>query len=148
MGHYLKAFIGHKESLTPILEKYESANLVCLSNDMLMIPMTDELFDEINNLDSSSEILSFQFLTDNIEKKTLELIGNKKLAYVESEFLGGQGGHIGMIWNNGERAFVGALNKNTMNAILKRLGVGRTVLKDEFETIGLYRHRQTEDWIE
>lgn len=147
MGHYLKAFIGNKESLTPILEKYESSKLVGLSDEISMIPMTDELFDDMNNLETSSGILSFEFLTENIEKKTLELIGRKKLAYVESEFFGGQGGHVGLIRENCERIFVGEFKRNTMNEILKKLGVIRTEIKDEFETIGLDRHRQTEDWI-
>lgn len=148
MGHYLKAFIGHKESLTPIREKYDHSNLVGLSDEIFMIPMTDELFDEMNKLKTSSDILSFEFLNENIEMTTLELIGMKKLSYVESEFFGGQGGHIGIIWENGERTFVGDFRKDTMNEILKRFGVIRTEAKDEFEIIGLDRHRQTEDWIE
>lgn len=148
MGHFLKAFIGNKESLIPIREKYDSSRLIELSDKISMIPMTDELFDDINQLETSSEISSFEFLTENIERKTLELIGTKKLAYIESEFFGGQGGHIGLIWENRERCFMGDFKKSTMNEILKRLGVIRTGLKDEFETIGLDRHRQTEDWIE
>lgn len=147
MGHYLKAFIGHKESLTPIREKYESSNLVSLSDEIFMIPMTDELFDEMNNLNTSPGILSFELLNENIEKITLELIGMKKLSYVESEFFGGQGGHIGIIWDNGARVYVGEFRKDTMNEILKRLGIIRTDVKDEFEIIGLNRHRHTEDWI-
>lgn len=120
MGHFLKAFIGHKDNLTPIREKFISAKSVNLNNEISMIPMTDELFDEMNKLETSPGIKSFEFLTENIEKKTLELIGNKKLAYVESEFFGGQGGHIGLIWNNGHRDFVGDFKKSTMNEILKK----------------------------
>lgn len=148
MGHFLKAFIGQKDSLTPIQEKYNSSKLVDLNNQISMISMTDELFDEMNKLETSPEISSFEFLTENIEKKTLELIGIKELAYVESEFFGGQGGHIGLIWKNGQRDFVGDFKRSTMNEILKKLGVIKTGTKDEFETIGLDKHRQTEDWVE
>lgn len=147
MGHFLRAFIGDKENLTPIQEKYYSSKLIELSDNIFMIPMTDELFDEINQLETSSEISSFELLTKNIEKKILELIEGKKLAYVESEFFGGQGGHIGLLWENGHRTFMGDFKKSTMNEILKRLGVIRMGLKDEFETIGLDRHRYTEDWV-
>lgn len=148
MGHYLKAFIGQKENLTPISDKYSNSKLVDLSDEVSMIPMTDELFDEINQSHTSSEVTGFEFLTENIENKTLDIIGNKKLAYVESEFFGGQGGHIGLIWKDGEREFIGDFKKSTMNEILKKLGVIRNRNQDEFETIGLDRHRDTEDWTD
>ncbi len=148
MGHYLKAFIGYKESLTPIREKYDRSYLVGLSDEIFMIPMTDELFDDINQLETSAEISSFEFLTENIEMKILELVENKKLAYVESEFFGGQGGHVGIIWKNRQRELIGGFDKSTVNQILKELGVIRSAAKDEYETIGLDRHRHTEDWIE
>ncbi len=113
-----------------------------------MIPMTDELFDEINEMKPSSGISTFEFLTENIEQNTIQAIGNRELAYVESEFFGGQGGHIGIIWRDGKRDFLTESDKNSMNKILKRLGVNRSLLKDEFETIGLAENRHTEDWFE
>ncbi len=113
-----------------------------------MIPMTDELFDEINEMSSSSGISTFEFLTENIEQKTIQIIGHRELAYVESEFHGGQGGHIGIIWQNGKRKMLTEFDKSIMNKILKELGINRTLLKDEFETVGLDKNRQTENWIE
>nr|WP_143404151.1 hypothetical protein [Gaetbulibacter sp. 4G1] len=113
-----------------------------------MIPMTDELFDQINEMKHSSGISTFEFLTENIEQKTIQVIENRELAYVESEFFGGQGGHIGIIWKNGKRDFLTESDKSSMNKILKRLGVNRTLLKDEFENVGLDKNRHTEDWIE
>ncbi len=144
----MKAFIGRKENLTPIRDKYSNSNLVDLSDEISMIPMTEELFDEINQLDTFSGISSFEFLTENIENKTLDLIGDKKLAYVESDFFGGQGGHAGLIWKDGQREFIGDFKKSTMNEILKKLGVIRNGNQDEFETIRLDKHRNTEDWID
>jgi len=148
MGYYLKAFIGQKESLTPISNKYSYSKLIDLSDQISMIPLTDELFDEINQMENSSEISSYEFLTENVENKTLDLIGNKKLAYVESEFFGGQGGHIGLIWEYGQREFMGEYKKDTLNEILKKLGVIRNGNQDEFETVGLDRHRNTKDWTD
>ena len=113
-----------------------------------MIPMTNELFDEINEMKSSSGILTFEFLTENVEYKMIQVLENREVAYVESEFFGGTGGHIGIIWRNGERDFLTESDKSSMNKILKRLGVNRTLLKDEFENVGLDKNRHTEDWIE
>ncbi|MEP5341670.1 MAG: hypothetical protein ABJL44_04605 [Algibacter sp.] len=148
MGYTLKAYIGKKENLNPILEKYTESQIVELENEISMIPMTDELFDEISNDEDGSGISSFKFLDQNIEQKTLALIGDKEIAYVESDFFGGKGGHIGIIWNNKQRTFIGKFRKRTMNEVLKRLGIKRTLLKDEFEFVGLGKNRHTEDWIE
>ena len=148
MGYTLKAYIGRKESLTPILEKYTESKLVELNSDISMIPLTEELFDEINQMEISTKLMGFEFLNQNIENRILKVIGSKEVAYVESEFFGGEGGHIGLIWKNGERAFTSDLNIQSMNEILKRLGVQKTTFKDEFDSIGLGQYRQTEDWIQ
>ena len=148
MGYTLKAYLGKEENLNPILKKYSESKKVNLNGGICMIPMTDELFDEINEMKSSSGISTFEFLTENIENKTIRVIGDNEIAYVESEFFGGQGGHIGIIWRNGKRDFLTESDKNSMNKILKRLGVNRTLLKDEFENVGLDKNRHTEDWIE
>lgn len=148
MGYTLRAFIGKRENLIPILEKFSNSQNVDLNNGISMIPMTDELFDEINQMKHSSGISKFEFLTENIEQKTIKIIGNQELAYVESDFFGGEGGHIGILWRNGKREILTEFDKNSMNKILKLLGVNRTLLKDEFEIVGLGENRHTEDWIE
>ena len=148
MGYKLEAYIGKDENLTPILKKFSESQKVELNNGVSMIPMTDELFDEINGTTSSLGISTFEFLTENTEQKIIQLIKNQKVAYVESEFHGGQGGHIGIIWQDEKRKMLTEFDKSSMNKILKELGVNRTLLKDEFETVGLDKNRQTENWIE
>ena len=72
----------------------------------------------------------------------------KLILIVESEFFGGQGGHIGIIWKNGKRNLLSEFDKNSMNKILKKIGVNRILLSDEFEIVGLAENRHTDDWIE
>ena len=148
MGYTLKAYIGKEENLIPILEKYSESHKVNLNNGISIIPMTVELFDEINEMSSSSGIATFELLTENIEQKTVQIIGNREVAYVESEFHGGQGGHIGIIWRNGKRKILTEFDQNSINKILKELGVNRTLLKDEFKIVELDKNSQTKNWIE
>ena len=77
----------------------------------MMVPMTEELFDEIDKDEESPGVLEFVFLTEYVEEQILKLIGLEQLAYVESEFFGGEGGHMGLIWKNGQREFTGAFKK-------------------------------------
>ena len=147
MGYTLKAYIGKDKNLNPILKKFKKSQKVHLNGGFSMVLMTEELYDEINEIKFSSDISTFQLLTENIEQKIIKLIGNQELAYVESDFFGGQGGHIGVIWCNGKREFLTEFDKSSMNKILKRLGVKRTLFKDEFEKVGLAKNRHVEDWI-
>ena len=147
MGYTLKAYIGKEENLIPILEKYNKSQKIDLKNGISIIPMTHDFFDEINETKSSSVISTFEFLTEDIEQKIIEIIGNRELAYVESEFFGGQGGHIGILWRNRKRDFLTEFDKNSMNKILKKLGVNKSLLKDEFETVRFIENRSTEDWV-
>ncbi|MBJ6367504.1 hypothetical protein L3X37_02735 [Sabulilitoribacter arenilitoris] len=148
MGYTLKAYLGKTENLNSILERFSEAQIVDLKHGFSLIPMTEELFDEINNDEASAGISTFEFLDKKMEQKTIELVGDKEIAYVESDFFGGKGGHIGIIWKNKQCVFLGKFKKGTMNKVLKKLGVIRTLLKDEFETVGLDKNRHTEDWIE
>ncbi len=148
MGYTLKAYIGKKENLSSIAKRFNAALIIDLNHGFSLVPMTEELFDEMNKLKASVGISTFVLFNENLEQKTIEIIQNKELAYIESDFFGDQGGHIGIVWKNGKRDFLGKFKKDTMNKVLKRLGVKKTLFKDEFETIGLDKNRHTEDWID
>jgi hypothetical protein len=51
--------------------------------------MTAELFDQMNNFVVSNFVDKFEYLTDHMETKILQIIGNKKIVYVEAEYFGG-----------------------------------------------------------
>ena len=137
MAYVLKAFIGKKKNLIKIEKEYKSAKIVELKNDFCIIPVTHTLFDEINKMRISEKPNFYFYLTTDFENEILEIILNKKIAYVESEYFGGNGGHIGVVWENGKRIYEGKLHHKTINKILKILEVKRKLLKDEFETLGL-----------
>ncbi len=49
MGYTLHSFIGKQSDLTPITSKFSKAKMITLEQDIGIIPMTEELYDEINN---------------------------------------------------------------------------------------------------
>ena len=147
MGYYLRAFIGKETTIKILQDRYNNSNATKLQQGFALIPMTEELFDEINRMKQSDDIDKFELLTENVEYEILQLVGNLELAYVESEFHGGKGGHSGIIWKDCERKYIGTFKFSTMNTILKKLGIKRTLFLDEFQTLNLDRYRNTEDWI-
>ena len=82
------------------------------------------------------------------------------LAYVETEYFGGAGFQGAVVWANGQMIFGPALTGDgedfqtddlpdgAINIALRKLGVLRGNSHDEFDAIGLGKHRDNESWIE
>lgn len=86
-----------------IKEVYPLSTIIELGQGISIIPFTEQLYDEINKFVKSDTILSFEYFTSNIEQQILKTIGLRKIAYVEAEYFGGEGGQIGIIWEDGQR---------------------------------------------
>jgi hypothetical protein len=148
MGYRLNAFIGQTENIETIASRYTKAKVILLTEKIVLLPMTTDLFDEINDHRFNNEIENYVFLTSDVEIEILKTINNKMISYIEVEYFGGTGLQRGIIWKNGERIFDQSGTKNVVNSILQKFGIVRSKFKDEFETAGLNRHRNTEDWLD
>ena len=148
MGYYLSAFIGKSRDISCICDSYNKAKLVSLSQDVSLIPLTEDLFDQINELDTAESIGSFAYLTVTIELNILKAIEDKSLAYVEVEYFGGEGGQVGIIWKEGKRNVELSYGPEVVNIILRAFGVVAERNKDEFDTLSFGRYRHTQDWAD
>lgn len=148
MGYYLQAYIFKEADSNIFTDNFDKAKNVVIGQGLSLIPMTDELYDQINDFAVSNSVDKFEYLTDNIEAKVLQLIGDKKIAYVEAEYFGGQGGQIAIIWGNHKRQQFFPYGQDCINKVLREFGVQPNFGKDEFDTAGFGRHRNTLDWIE
>lgn len=147
MGYYLQAFICKQADSIVLTNRFDKAIKVSIGQGLDLIPLTEELFDQINNYQESLCIENFEYLTENIEKEVLKAIEGKKFAYVEAEYHGGQGGQIAMIWNEKRRYFF-EFGQDRINQVLKNYGVISDNGYDEFLTLGFGLHRHTREWIE
>lgn len=68
------------------------------------------------------------------------------IAYVEAEYFGGVGEQHAVLWRGGEATDLDG-DPEPVNAALRALGVHRAGGDDEFDTVGLGRHRATADWL-
>ncbi|WP_424185371.1 hypothetical protein ACOBQX_26230 [Actinokineospora sp. G85] len=78
------------------------------------------------------------------------------VAYVEAEFFGGPGTQSAQVWDGG-KVVLGPLHLaegepspaegSPISQALRRLGVTKGDHFDEFDAVGLGRHRDTEDWL-
>lgn len=78
------------------------------------------------------------------------------VAYVEAEYFGGVGTQSAQVWDRGETV-LGPLHLaedepalaagSPISQALRRLGVAKGDHFDEFDAVGLGRHRHTGDWL-
>lgn len=147
MGYYLQTFICRYCDAHLITDYFSCAIKVELEQGLCMLPMTEELFNQINNHSNSGYIDTFECLTEKIESKVLVTAKNIMFAYVEAEYHGGEGGQSGIIWNKGVRQQMFSSGQNVINDVLKHFGTKRTNGLDEFDSLGQGRYRNTVNWI-
>ena len=108
-----------------------------------MIPITDELWEEI---ESSDAIEGFNKLSVEIEQWAQQISNTGSVAYIEAEFFGGTGGQGAIAWNDGSRTFGPTHEQHAINLVLKTFRINANDAHDEFDAIGLGQHRDTRDW--
>jgi hypothetical protein len=147
MSYYLQAFICKRLNSNVLTNNFDMAKEVELGQGLTLIPMTEELFDQINNFVESNSVDSFEYLTENIESKVLAIIGETEFAYVEAEYHGGQGGQIAVIWKDGKRLKFLPYDQERINQVLKYFGIVAANGQDEFLTCGIGLRRNTIEWV-
>ena len=154
----LEAILARYPTIDGALEAFPSARLIRLPQGIGMIPMIGALLQSLEiRYQGGSKVTKpewqqfsqsvhpdFERLLVGVEAFARELSRRGPVAYIEATFIGGNGGHETMMWENGERA--GDAGKS-INDILRRLGVLSESGHDEFATLGLGRHRSTKQWL-
>lgn len=144
MGYYLQALMGKQETLAQHASEFQHARVVPLAQGVAIIPLTDDLYDEIAD---GGEVDRFYKLSPGIEEWALRLSVVAPVAYIEAEFFGGTGGQSAVVWSRGSRVLGPLHSQDAINGTLRFLGVRADGAHDEFDAVGLGRHRDTADWI-
>lgn len=145
MGYVFSGIVTSFEVMKRLKDQYASAKIVPLYKELIVIPLTDELYDEIN-MNQGTTISIYDYLTDTISSYCREISKFGLVAYIEAEYFGGTGSQNAMVWDSSQVIFEETLSQSAINRSLEILGVCKLQGKDEFDTVGLGRHRDTEDW--
>ena len=149
MGHCIQVFVGRKEVLDAIYSKYGQSKVIPLRQGFFLLPLIDELYDSIDEVADKHDYLSsdgFEFLSPKITKLLLDFSDAKGLVYLETDYFGGIGEQGAIAAKEGKIVYGPSKEKRSINKALRKIGVIR-ILSDEFDTIGLGRFRDNEDWI-
>lgn len=152
VSHFIQAMIFSEPRIRTALAGLTQACICPLNQNKYLIPLTDELFDELQTLfqsDKSESHSEFWKLSSAVESFGKALWAEGPVVYVETEYFGGVGKQAATVWDEGkqlmspQKADIGSINEG-----LKFIGVVCESEFDEFDSVGLGRYRNNEDWTE
>ena len=162
MGYALEALLAPLSIAQFAADSLRGTGTVNLREGIALVPITPDAAEAL----SPGDRLIFSLLANSpLPPALTELLRSTSqqgpIAYVEADIFGGTGQQAGVLWEGGELvlgplvdpeperlAARRPLADGPFNQVLRRMGV--TVASgevDEFATVGLGRHRQTEDWL-
>jgi hypothetical protein len=149
--YVLQALIGSGDSLRAGTGHLKSRRVVDLGNGLSLLPLTDELRAEVDATSAQPQTHGFGELSGGVELLAIQLSARSRVAYVEAEYFGGAGGQAAAVFEGGQLILgplfeKDATSKSPISRALHTLGVHASAGLDEFDTVGLGRHRSTRDW--
>jgi hypothetical protein len=124
---------------------------------LCLLPMTAELYDEFRRGgEVDPRFAVYEFLPPAFPAVLAAWSEVDPVAYVEAEYFGGVGTQAAAVWDGGDLV-LGPLvepegspaprgERTPISQALRRLGADAAGHYDEFEAVGLHRHRHLEDW--
>lgn len=152
MGYMIQAILAAGDILTPAPSWIADSQVVALSQNIAMIPITEALYDQFlheHTMHEENPFCRLTYLSLPIATRLAELSKRGTVAYIEAEYFGGIGEQWAVVWREG-KVLIGPLHtpgRGAINQALHLLGVpcrGRT---DEFDVVGLFLHRFNEEWL-
>jgi len=145
MGYDIQAIIGIQPVLQAHSASFASAVVAPLARGFALIPITDELLDEIGAAGDSGRFYKF---TPAVTEWLQAISASAPVAYVEADYFGGVGSQGAVVWAHRAQILPPTHGPDAINIALRLLGVSRGTSQDEFEAIGLPRHRGTRGWLD
>ncbi|MFD3353234.1 hypothetical protein [Streptomyces fradiae] len=155
MSYVLEAVIASDEVLRLASRGIPGSRVVPLGQGLSLMPMTDEVVAAVTD-GSDGRALGFRRLPGGFDALLAQWSAAGPIAYVEAEYFGGDGEQRAAVWVDGALA-LGPLDEPTkkrfsravspISLALRRLGARSSPGEDEFQAVGLGRHRSNEDWI-
>lgn len=167
MSYVLCALIARQEVLEAGLASGLEVRPVPLAQGFALVPLPEEVCGRLDELaaDHSGAAEVPDFLSPGVARLARGLSQGGAVAFVELEMWAGMGSRSSVVWRDGEvaagpfhsadlwkregetsRVECSGNCENAVNEALGALGVSRAGHHDEFDALGLGRHRRTEGW--
>ncbi|KJK56908.1 hypothetical protein [Saccharothrix sp. ST-888] len=155
MSYELRALIASVELASVVAAEVRLARAVRLEQELALIPLTAELLGVLDQPEDAV-VAGFDFFPGGFGRRLGAWSKAGPIAYVEADYFGGQGSQRGAVWVDG-KIELGPLGivagepfpaeGSPISQVLRRLGAHHPYGEDEFEAVGLGRHRHLEGWL-
>jgi hypothetical protein len=148
VSYQLQAFLGPKDVLEPLVSNFRGARLVPLLTEPLVLsPFVQVLRSAVQARGADEEAgWPFSFLSRRGARIVQDVCQAGSFVYVEAEFFGGAGHQSAIGFTDGATVLGPLAARDAINQALRFLGVTPAGKQDEFDTVGLFRHRSTDAW--
>jgi hypothetical protein len=150
MGHNVTGLVAHESLLRRFSERYRLHAPITLVHGLAILPLREQDIDAFVPAPQDGYVPDFVYLSEQLVAALREVSSDGMLLYFETGYFGGTGGQGVAVFASGacvlgpESGDIGPINRG-----LQLLGVRvQSPAHDEFETVGLHRHRHAEDWLE
>lgn len=143
MAYFLDAWLGPESTIRGRIKPLKKARVVLLGSGMALIPMTDELFSELGR-DKRPAIEGFSMLSGAVSAWATQASDRATVAYIRA---GSPGGQSAVVWKDRKIVLGPMHTPDAINQALRFLGIAAAPPRDEFDTLGLGRHRETDAWL-
>jgi hypothetical protein len=146
VSYTLQAIIGHRESFDAA--HFDSLSIVGLADGLLLIPLTSAVrtrFD-IPYLPLTDDRDDAPSAPHQLNLFCSQLSRQGLIAYLEAEIFGGVGWQAHVLYRNGAAVGPPDISADAINQALRLFGVQVDGHTDEFDAVGLGRHRDTDAW--
>jgi hypothetical protein len=158
MSHYIHGFIAKLNPLREAAINLNGARVVPLSLGFGFLPIEEELVADDEAVPDELLVHLTKRLSAWAEVQSYRI----PLAYVETEYFGGVGTQVALVWQDGRIAFgpeqsttewvnIKAVSPplldRAINRAVRLLGVDRGEALDEFDALGLGRCRSNDCWL-
>jgi hypothetical protein len=156
MAYVVQAVIAPLSALEP-LRALEHGVVVELAPGLGLVPMIPALVDEVTHGGAGDErFTSCCAFPAGFESALAEWSRVEPMAYVEAEYWAGEGSQFAAVWRHGDIVLGPLLQAeeeptpaegSPISQALRCLGVSARGYQDEFDVVGMGRHRDVEGWL-
>jgi hypothetical protein len=154
--HDVDALIARTDALAAGTSQFASAVVCPLVQGFSLLPITDDLAKELAayRTDVQATLTKpLPYLAGGVHALAIEVSYHAPVAYIATAYFGGHGTQDALVWVQGDLRF----SRDTpgydrpwphtpISQALRAIGVVADQGLDEFDTVGLGKHRETHRW--
>ncbi len=156
MGHSINGFVARHDALITAALDLPQARVCAANSGFAFLPLTKAV---ASWDDPATEYTYLDRLTAPMAAWAIRHSRTFPIAYIQTDYHGGTGSQSALVWRDGDVGFgpvetadtyeqVTPLLEGAINRAVRLLGVERGHARDEFEALGLNRHRDNDGWVE